>query len=40
MEKSKCSDHFDKPPDPNYILSVLIEIYEREHGCKLEAVNE
>lgn len=40
MEKSKWSEHFNKPPDPNYILSVLIEIYEREHGCKLEEVNE
>lgn len=40
MEKSKWAEHFNKPPDSNYILSVLIEIYEREHGCKLEAVNE
>lgn len=40
MEKSKWAEHFNKPPDPNYILSVLIEIYERENGCKLEAVNE
>lgn len=35
MEKSKWSEHFNKPPDPNYILSVLIDIYERQHNCKV-----
>ena len=26
---------FDKKPDPDYILSVLIDIYERQHGVKV-----
>lgn len=25
----------NKPPDPDYILSVLIDIYERQHNCKV-----
>lgn len=27
---------FNKKPDPDYILSVLIDIYERQYGCKVE----
>lgn len=26
---------FDKKPDPHYILSVLIDIYERQNGVKV-----
>ena len=26
---------FDKKPDSDYILSVLIDIYERQHGVKV-----
>ena len=26
---------FDKKPDPDYILSVLIDIYERQNGVKV-----
>lgn len=36
----ELTGHFDKPPDPNYILSVLIDIYERQYGCKLEVVKK
>lgn len=31
----ELTGHFDKPPDPDYILSVLIDIYERQHNCKV-----
>ena len=27
--------HFDKEPDPDYILSVLIDIFERQYGVKI-----
>ena len=40
MSKKKPGGIFDKPPDPNYILSVLIDIYERQYGCKLEVVKK
>ena len=26
---------FDKKPDPDYIMSVLIDIFERKYGVKL-----
>lgn len=26
---------FDKEPDPDYILSVLVDIYERQNGVKV-----
>ena len=34
-KKKELTGHFDKPPDPDYILSVLIDIYERQHNCKV-----
>lgn len=40
MSKKQPSGTFDKPPDPNYILSVLIDIYEQQYGCKLEIVKK
>ena len=33
--KEWWEDHFNKQPDPDYILSVLIDIYERQHGVKV-----
>lgn len=36
MQRTKeLTGHFDNPPDPDYILSVLINIYERQHNCKV-----
>lgn len=34
-KKMEVTIRFDKPPDPDYILSVLIDIYERQHNCKI-----
>lgn len=38
-KKKELTGRFDKPPDPNYILSVLIDIYERQHGYKVVVVD-
>ena len=38
--KKEITGHFDKPPDPDYILSVLIDIYERQNGCMVEVVKK
>lgn len=38
--KEWWEDHFNKQPDPDYLLSVLIDIYERQYGCKLEVVKK